>query len=762
MLDSLTKAPLKPYQRLEILRTFLIRKLKFELVLGSAHRNTLRRIDRLVRDKVRMWLRLREDTTLAFMHSKIDGHGLGIPCLETTIPLEQRSKCERLVNSGTTEVANIVQCKAVVSDLVVANAPISVYGIMVNSKSEEDKAWREALIKTHDCVDLANVQVDKGGFYWLRNPRHVFPRSFIRRLQLHGGLLTTKPDLVVRSGSSILVMDVTIVSSKRLAECWHLKVSKYDNPATNAMIASVCTENNSESYAVEHTSVVLSDMDPQQNISPSVDLVPDLTPLFPYNLPVGNAELSELNTPCLSPSSSPNIHQLPILPHQNTSLNSSVIPAERRTHRHNKAATRTTHSKLPSLAASNRLGGKTSQRTLTSMWGSRQCLPVYTSTRQPFVEHLGITTADDRAVQSQQQQLQQSDASITTNAPLDTASTCEAVLPHPPTPQAITADDSLSLAPFLALDDNCFHLPSDSPNRPSWLFDDTYVELLQAARVQIRDCPPTDPLSDLNDPLRNSNLTNLDGFYKKRRYSRRVSFRNSKQLRRIQFGHIQNLYRRSRKDAASTILDGRWRNAYLENDFQFSDFNNYWLNILRGQHIIDTRPSRTLLPREDRLAAPITPADVTRALSNMDGSATGPDRLTLNDIRNYRPASLCALFNSFLLSEGGEFTGHVFQRDVFQGGPATLGKWSVSQPLIAAFHTVNTTTRLGESNLTAELRKAAVIFQADFSEKISPLILLAGSAYLWTPGCQTLICNSVAYRTRCECVIDRCKGVRNK
>ncbi|KAA3674943.1 uncharacterized protein DEA37_0001532, partial [Paragonimus westermani] len=274
------------------------------------------------------------------------------------------------------------------------------------------------------------------------------------------------------------------------------------------------------------------------------------------------------------------------------------------------------------------------------MWGSRQCLPVYTSTRQPFVEHLGITTADDRAVQSQQQQLQQSDASITTNAPLDTASTSEAVLPHPPTPQAITADDSLSLAPFLALDDNCFHLPSDSPNRPSWLFDDTYVELLQAARVQIRDCPPTDPLSDLNDPLRNSNLTNLDGFYKKRRYSRRVSFRNSKQLRRIQFGHIQNLYRRSRKDAASTILDGRWRNAYLENDFQFSDFNNYWLNILRGQHIIDTRPSRTLLPREDRLAAPITPADVTRALSNMDGSATGPDRLTLNDIRNYRPASL--------------------------------------------------------------------------------------------------------------------------
>ncbi|KAF5402236.1 hypothetical protein PHET_03884 [Paragonimus heterotremus] len=159
MLDSLTKAPLKPYQRLEILKAILIPKLKFELVVGNAHRNTLRKLDRLVRDKIRTWLRLPKDTTLAFMHSKTDGHGLGIPCLETTIPLEQRTKCERLVNSGTLKVANIVQCKAVVLDITVANVPILVYGKPVNSKSEEDKAWRKALVKTHDCADLMDVQL---------------------------------------------------------------------------------------------------------------------------------------------------------------------------------------------------------------------------------------------------------------------------------------------------------------------------------------------------------------------------------------------------------------------------------------------------------------------------------------------------------------------------------------------------------------------------------------------------------------------------
>ncbi|KAF5405418.1 hypothetical protein PHET_01016 [Paragonimus heterotremus] len=110
------------------------------------------------------------DTLLRNAKSKIDGHGLGIPCLEITIPLEQRAKCERLVNSGTLEVANIVQCKAVVSDITVANVPIFVYGKPIGSKLEEEKAWREALVKTHDGADLMDVQVDRASFYWLLNP----------------------------------------------------------------------------------------------------------------------------------------------------------------------------------------------------------------------------------------------------------------------------------------------------------------------------------------------------------------------------------------------------------------------------------------------------------------------------------------------------------------------------------------------------------------------------------------------------------------
>ncbi|VDP46191.1 unnamed protein product [Echinostoma caproni] len=53
MLGDLTKAPLKPHQRLELLRVFAIPKLVHDLTLGVAHRNTLKYLDRMIRETQR-------------------------------------------------------------------------------------------------------------------------------------------------------------------------------------------------------------------------------------------------------------------------------------------------------------------------------------------------------------------------------------------------------------------------------------------------------------------------------------------------------------------------------------------------------------------------------------------------------------------------------------------------------------------------------------------------------------------------------------
>ncbi len=55
MLHELTSAPLKLYQRLELLKIFLVPRLVHELVLGGAHRNTLLKMDRMIRAAVRKY-----------------------------------------------------------------------------------------------------------------------------------------------------------------------------------------------------------------------------------------------------------------------------------------------------------------------------------------------------------------------------------------------------------------------------------------------------------------------------------------------------------------------------------------------------------------------------------------------------------------------------------------------------------------------------------------------------------------------------------
>lgn len=71
MLKEITEAPLKPFQRMDIVRTFAIPRLTHKLVLGCAHRNTLAKMDRMVRKATRAWLRLPKDTPLGFLHSTV-------------------------------------------------------------------------------------------------------------------------------------------------------------------------------------------------------------------------------------------------------------------------------------------------------------------------------------------------------------------------------------------------------------------------------------------------------------------------------------------------------------------------------------------------------------------------------------------------------------------------------------------------------------------------------------------------------------------
>lgn len=99
-LIRITKAPLKPQQRMVILKTYLLPRLLHTLVLGKVNYGVLQKIDRTIRKYTRQWLHLPPDVPIAYFHAKVKDGGLGIMALYTKIPALIERRINNLKNSS--------------------------------------------------------------------------------------------------------------------------------------------------------------------------------------------------------------------------------------------------------------------------------------------------------------------------------------------------------------------------------------------------------------------------------------------------------------------------------------------------------------------------------------------------------------------------------------------------------------------------------------------------------------------------------------
>ncbi|MGL5127331.1 MAG: RNA-directed DNA polymerase, partial [Aeromonas popoffii] len=192
MLNQIKAAPLKPQQRMMLIRDFLVPRLIHGLVLGNAHRNTMKRMDVMIRRSIREWMRLPKDTPIGLFYAPFNSGGLRIPCLETTIPILQRQRFAKLLNGSDGIIQAVTRTKAFRVILRRAATPIRVGGTLVFTPSEANEEWANRLLSSMDGRDLSEPDVDEGSHLWVKRPDRVFPRLYIRGVQLRGGTLSTK------------------------------------------------------------------------------------------------------------------------------------------------------------------------------------------------------------------------------------------------------------------------------------------------------------------------------------------------------------------------------------------------------------------------------------------------------------------------------------------------------------------------------------------------------------------------------------------
>ena len=100
LLRNISKAPLKPQQRLVTLVSHLVPGLLHGLIFGRVTKARLVTMDRAIRAEVRQWLHLPRDTALGYFHAPVTGGGLGIPSLSTLVPIYRSERLASLARSS--------------------------------------------------------------------------------------------------------------------------------------------------------------------------------------------------------------------------------------------------------------------------------------------------------------------------------------------------------------------------------------------------------------------------------------------------------------------------------------------------------------------------------------------------------------------------------------------------------------------------------------------------------------------------------------
>ena len=183
-LENISKAPLKPQQRMQILKRNLLPGLTHTLVLGRTNKSQLKKLDLMTRAAVRKWLHLPHDTPTPFFHAKVVDGGLGVEELAKVIPTRAKDRFDNLTKSNHPYIHLITQ-----SGYLKTKSPLMANAKPTKTTHQEN---REALLETVDgaglkaatAVPSSNLWIDQGG-------RLQTGKAYVNSIKVRGNLLPT-------------------------------------------------------------------------------------------------------------------------------------------------------------------------------------------------------------------------------------------------------------------------------------------------------------------------------------------------------------------------------------------------------------------------------------------------------------------------------------------------------------------------------------------------------------------------------------------
>uniref|UniRef100_A0A6M2DU98 Putative reverse transcriptase n=1 Tax=Xenopsylla cheopis TaxID=163159 RepID=A0A6M2DU98_XENCH len=186
LLNTVTRAPLKPQQRLFVLRTALLPRLMHEISLGSTKLSQLNTCDKLIRERVRGWLTLPKDTPNAYFHANMKDGGLSISSLRWVAPLRRKNRLSNL----PMELRDSPFCQGEIAKTM---KRLKENGVEYLSGKAIDERWAKLLYKAVDGAALVKSRMVHQQHRWITDgTRLLSGRDYINAVKLRINALPTK------------------------------------------------------------------------------------------------------------------------------------------------------------------------------------------------------------------------------------------------------------------------------------------------------------------------------------------------------------------------------------------------------------------------------------------------------------------------------------------------------------------------------------------------------------------------------------------
>ena len=191
-LDNISRAPLKPQQRMYILRVHAIPGLFHQLVLARTTAGQMRFLDSKIRGAIKNWLKLPKDTVNAYFYAAIKDGGLGIINLRYTVPLMKKSRLEGILGSNDPAISAVASTPYVSNMLAKLSNPQKLGNTVILDKKSLRRGFASLLHTSVDGFGLSSCSLVPKIHSWVEKPGQLMSgANYIGALKIRGNLMPT-------------------------------------------------------------------------------------------------------------------------------------------------------------------------------------------------------------------------------------------------------------------------------------------------------------------------------------------------------------------------------------------------------------------------------------------------------------------------------------------------------------------------------------------------------------------------------------------